>query len=272
MLQKIQQTADYIRGRVADMPKTAIILGTGLGALVDHIEEKIYIPYTEIPNFPVSTVEGHSGNLIFGRLGNKRVMAMQGRFHFYEGYDMKQVTFPVRVMRALGVKTLFVSNAAGGMNPDFIIGDIMIINDHINLFPEHPLRGKNYNELGDRFPDMSEAYSRRLIAQAQEIAKEKGIRVVQGVYVGTQGPTFETPAEYRYFHRIGGDAVGMSTVPEVIVARHGGMDVFGVSVITDLGVEGIVEQVSHEEVQKAAAAAQPKMMEIMTELVNRFEE
>ncbi|MBQ8773815.1 MAG: purine-nucleoside phosphorylase [Muribaculaceae bacterium] len=272
MLQKIQQTADYIRGKVVDMPKTAIILGTGLGALVDHIEEKIYIPYTEIPNFPVSTVEGHSGNLIFGRLGNKRVMAMQGRFHFYEGYDMKQVTFPVRVMRALGVKTLFVSNAAGGMNPDFIIGDIMIINDHINLFPEHPLRGKNYNELGDRFPDMSEPYSRRLIAQAQEIAKEKGIRVVQGVYVGTQGPTFETPAEYRYFHRIGGDAVGMSTVPEVIVARHGGMDVFGVSVITDLGVEGIVEQVSHEEVQKAAAAAQPKMMEIMTELVNRFEE
>lgn len=272
MLQKIQQTADYIRGKVVDMPKTAIILGTGLGALVDHIEEKIYIPYAEIPNFPMSTVEGHSGNLIFGRLGNKRVMAMQGRFHFYEGYDMKQVTFPVRVMRALGVKTLFVSNAAGGMNPDFIIGDIMIINDHINLFPEHPLRGKNYNELGDRFPDMSEPYSRNLIAQAQEIAKEKGIRVVQGVYVGTQGPTFETPAEYRYFHRIGGDAVGMSTVPEVIVARHGGMDVFGVSVITDLGVEGIVEQVSHEEVQKAAAAAQPKMMEIMTELVNRFEE
>jgi purine-nucleoside phosphorylase len=199
-------------------------------------------------------------------------MAMQGRFHFYEGYGMKEVTFPVRVMKALGIKTLFVSNAAGGMNPEFLIGDIMIITDHINLFPEHPLRGKNYNELGPRFPDMSEAYSRRLIKQATEIAAEKGIRVMHGVYVGTQGPTFETPAEYKYFHIIGGDAVGMSTVPEVIVARHSGIEVFGVSVITDLGVEGIVEQVSHEEVQKAAQAAQPKMMEIMTELVNRFEE
>ncbi len=272
MIEKINQTAEYIRSKVADMPKTAIILGTGLGALVDHIEDKQYIPYSEIPNFPLSTVEGHSGNLIFGNLGNKRVMAMQGRFHFYEGYDMKTVTFPIRVMKALGIKTLFVSNAAGGMNPEFIIGDIMIITDHINLFPEHPLRGKNYSELGPRFPDMSEAYSKRLIKQATEIAQEKGIRVMHGVYVGTQGPTFETPAEYKYFHIIGGDAVGMSTVPEVIVARHSGMEVFGVSVITDLGVEGIVEEVSHEEVQKAAQKAQPKMMEIMTELVNRFEE
>lgn len=272
MLTLINQTADYIRGKIANIPQTAIILGTGLGALVDHIEEKQFIPYTEIPNFPISTVEGHSGNLIFGKLGNKRVMAMQGRFHFYEGYDMKQVTFPVRVMKALGVKTLFVSNAAGGMNPTFEIGDIMIINDHINLFPEHPLRGKNYNELGDRFPDMSEPYSHRLINEAKTIASEKGIRIVEGVYVGTQGPTFETPAEYRYFHRIGGDAVGMSTVPEVIVARHGGMEVFAVSVITDLGVEGVVEKVSHEEVQLAAQKAQPRMMEIMRELVNRFEE
>ncbi len=269
MLEKIQQTAEYIRTKISDIPQTAIILGTGLGALVDHIVEKQYIPYIEIPNFPVSTVEGHSGNLIFGKLGEKRVMAMQGRFHFYEGYDMKQVTFPVRVMKALGIKTLFVSNAAGGMNPSFQIGDIMIINDHINLFPEHPLRGKNYNELGDRFPDMSEPYSHRLIAEAKKIAQEKSIRVVEGVYVGTQGPTFETPAEYRYFYRIGGDAVGMSTVPEVIVARHGGMEVFAVSVITDLGVEGIVEKVSHEEVQKAAQQAQPRMMEIMKELVNR---
>ncbi len=269
MLEQIKQTADYIKSIVSEIPDTAIILGTGLGALVDHIDEKQYIPYTEIPNFPVSTVEGHSGNLIFGKLGNKKVMAMQGRFHFYEGYDMKQVTFPVRVMKALGVKTLFVSNAAGGMNPDFEIGDIMIINDHINLFPEHPLRGKNYNELGDRFPDMSEPYSHRLIAEAKQIASDKNIRVVEGVYVGTQGPTFETPAEYRYFHRIGGDAVGMSTVPEVIVARHGGMEVFAVSVITDLGVEGIVEKVSHEEVQKAAQKAQPRMMEIMKELVTR---
>lgn len=269
MLEQIKQTADYIKNIVSEIPDTAIILGTGLGALVDHIDEKQYIPYTEIPNFPVSTVEGHSGNLIFGKLGQKKVMAMQGRFHFYEGYDMKQVTFPVRVMKALGVKTLFVSNAAGGMNPEFEIGDIMIINDHINLFPEHPLRGKNYNELGERFPDMSEPYSHRLIAEAKQIAADKNIRVVEGVYVGTQGPTFETPAEYRYFHRIGGDAVGMSTVPEVIVARHGGMDVFAVSVITDLGVEGIVEKVSHEEVQKAAQKAQPRMMEIMKELVAR---
>ncbi len=271
MLQTIKQTADYIRSRVeGEMPKTAIILGTGLGALVDHIDNKQYIPYTDIPNFPVSTVEGHSGNLIFGTLGSKRVMAMQGRFHFYEGYDMKLVTFPVRVMKALGIETLFVSNAAGGMNPAFEIGDIMIITDHINLFPEHPLRGKNYNELGPRFPDMSEAYSHRLIKHALDIAKEKDIRVMQGVYVGTSGPTFETPAEYRYFHIIGGDAVGMSTVPEVIVARHSGMEVFAVSVITDLGVEGIVEKVSHEEVQKAAQGAQPKMMEIMRELVSRF--
>lgn len=270
MLENIKQTAEYIRSRVSDMPETAIILGTGLGALVDSIEEKVYIPYTDIPNFPVSTVEGHSGNLIFGRLGNKRVMAMQGRFHFYEGYDMAKVTFPIRVMKFLGIKTLYVSNAAGGMNPEFMVGDIMIITDHINLFPEHPLRGKNYNELGPRFPDMSEAYSRRLVKAATEIAAEKSIRVMHGVYVGTQGPTFETPAEYKYFHIIGGDAVGMSTVPEVIVARHMGIEVFGVSVITDLGVEGVVEQVSHEEVQKAANAAQPKMMEIMTELVNRY--
>lgn len=272
MIQKIQQTADYIRSRVNEIPLTAIILGTGLGALVDHIEDKQYIAYTDIPNFPVSTVEGHSGNLIFGKLGNKKVMAMQGRFHFYEGYDMKQVTFPVRVMKELGIKSLFVSNAAGGMNPEFEIGDIMIINDHINLFPEHPLRGKNYDQLGPRFPDMSEPYSRRLIKEAITIAEEKGIRVVQGVYVGTQGPTFETPAEYRYFYRIGGDAVGMSTVPEVIVARHGGMEVFAVSVITDLGVEGKIEQVSHDEVQIAAQKAQPRMMEIMRELVNRFKE
>lgn len=271
MLETIQQTADFIRSKVSSLPQTAIILGTGLGALVDHIEDKQYIPYSEIPNFPVSTVEGHSGNLIFGKLGNKPVMAMQGRFHYYEGYTMQQVTFPVRVMKNLGIKTLFVSNAAGGMNPEFMIGDIMVITDHINLFPEHPLHGKNYNELGPRFPDMSEAYSRRLVKHAFEIAEEKGIRLMHGVYVGTQGPTFETPAEYRYFHIIGGDAVGMSTVPEVIVARHSGIEVFGVSVITDLGVEGIVEEVSHEEVQKAAQAAQPKMMEIMTELVNRFE-
>ena len=218
-------------------PETAIILGTGLGSLVNEITEKYEIKYEEIPNFPISTVEGHSGKLIFGKLGNKDIMAMQGRFHYYEGYSMKEVTFPVRVMRELGIKTLFVSNAAGGMNPDFEIGDLMIITDHINHFPEHPLRGKNI-DYGPRFPDMSEAYNRALIAQAKEIAAEKGIRVVEGVYVGVSGPTFETPAEYKLYRIFGGDAVGMSTVPEVIVAKHCGIRVFGMSVITNLVVEG----------------------------------
>jgi purine-nucleoside phosphorylase len=268
MLQKIQETAEFLKGKMTTTPETAIILGTGLGSLVNEITDKYEIEYKDIPNFPLSTVEGHSGKLIFGKLGDKEIMAMQGRFHFYEGYSMKEVTFPVRVMRELGIKTLFVSNAAGGMNPDFIIGDLMIINDHINFFPEHPLRGKNI-PYGDRFPDMSAAYDKELIAMAKEIAAEKGIRVVEGVYLGTQGPTFETPAEYRMFHRMGGDAVGMSTVPEVIVARHCGIRVFGISVITDLGVEGIVVECSHEEVQKAADEAQPKMTTIFREIVNR---
>ena len=269
MIEKINQTAEYLRSRVTDMPRTAIILGTGLGALVDYIDDKLYIPYSEIPNFPVSTVEGHSGNLIFGTLGGKRVIAMQGRFHYYEGYDMKQVTFPVRVFKALGVDTLFVSNAAGGMNKEFRVGDMMVITDHINLFPENPLRGRNYNELGPRFPAMTEAYSHALVAEADKIAAEKGIRLMHGVYVGTPGPTFETPAEYEYFRIIGGDAVGMSTVPEVIVAAHASMRVFGVSVITDLGGKDITEVPTHEEVQKAAEKAQPNVVEIMRELVKR---
>ncbi|MDO4510986.1 MAG: purine-nucleoside phosphorylase [Bacteroidales bacterium] len=272
-LELIGETATYIQQKVGEMPKTAIILGTGLGELVKHIDIKVAIPYAEIPNFPVSTVEGHSGRLIFGNLGNKYIMAMQGRFHYYEGYSMKEATFPVRVMNKLGVKTLFVSNAAGGMNPEFRIGDLMIITDHVNLFPEHPLRGKNYNELGPRFPSMDEPYSHRLIAKAKEIAAQKGIRLMEGVYVGTQGPTFETPAEYRYFSRLGGDAVGMSTVPEVIVARHMDMEVFGMSVITDLGGEGIeVVKVSHEEVQEAAAKAEPVMSMVMEEIINQFQE
>ena len=270
MLVKINLTANYIKAKISNLPNIAIILGTGLGALVNHIEEAEYISYSDIPNFPISTVEGHSGNLIFGYLGGKRIMAMQGRFHYYEGYDMKEVTFPIRVMKALGVKTLFVSNAAGGMNKEFRVGDIMIINDHINLFPENPLRGKNYNELGPRFPAMTEAYSHKLIKLANEIAAEKGIRVMNGVYVGTSGPTFETPAEYEYFRIIGGDAVGMSTVPEVIVANHASMEVFGVSVITDLGGKDITEVPTHEEVQKAAMKAQPKMVEIMQTLISKI--
>jgi len=267
MLTKINETAQYLRSRVSDMPRIAIILGTGLGSLVDYIEEKQYIPYSEIPNMPVSTVEGHSGNLIFGVLGGKRVIAMQGRFHFYEGYDMKQVTFPVRVFKALGVETLFVSNAAGGMNKEFKVGDVMVITDHINLFPENPLHGKNYEELGPRFPAMTEPYSHRLIALADDIARRDNIRLMHGVYVGTQGPTFETPAEYEYFRVIGGDAVGMSTVPEVIVARHASMEVFGISVITDLGGKDITDVPSHEEVQQAAVKAQPTVVAIIRDMV-----
>lgn len=236
-VRKIQETANFLRSKMHTQPETAIILGTGLGSLVHEITDAYEISYKDIPNFPISTVEGHSGKLIFGKLGNKDIMAMQGRFHFYEGYSMQEVTFPVRVMRELGIKTLFVSNAAGGMNPDFSIGDLMIITDHINFFPEHPLRGKNI-EYGPRFPDMSEAYSKELINKALQIAEEKGINVQQGIYIGTQGPTFETPAEYKMFHILGADAVGMSTVPEVIVANHCGIKVFGISVITDLGVEG----------------------------------
>lgn len=268
MLEKIKETALFLSERVNNMPKTAIILGSGLGTLVDHIDNKIVIPYSQIPNMPVSTVQGHSGNLIFGDLNGKRVIAMQGRFHYYEGYDMKTVTFPVRVFRALGVDTLYVSNAAGGMNKDFRVGDIMTITDQINLFPENPLRGKNYEELGPRFPAMTEAYDHELIRKADEIAKRLGIRLMHGVYVGTTGPTFETPAEYEYFRVIGGDAVGMSTVPEVIVARHAGMRVYGISVITDLGGKDVRQVPTHEEVQMAAENAQPKMLAIIKELVS----
>jgi purine nucleoside phosphorylase I, inosine and guanosine-specific len=239
-----------------------------LGQLASEITDKYEFPYNEIPNFPVSTVEGHAGKLIFGKLGGKDIMAMEGRFHFYEGYDMKQVTFPERVMYELGIKTLFVSNASGGMNPNFVIGDLMIIDDHINFFPEHPLRGKNF-PTGPRFPDMHEAYDKQLRNLADQIAKEKGIRVVHGVYVGVSGPTFETPAEYKMYHRLGGDAVGMSTVPEVIVARHCGIKVFGMSIITDLGLEDQPVEVSHEEVQVAANKAQPLMTEIMREIIKR---
>lgn len=270
MIEQINQTAEYLRSRVADMPRIAIILGTGLGGLRNNIHDQVIIPYSEIPNFPVSTVEGHSGNLIFGTLGGKRVIAMQGRFHYYEGYDMKQVTFPVRVFKALGVETLFVSNAAGGMNKEFKVGDIMTITDHINLFPENPLRGKNYNELGPRFPAMTAAYSQRLIDIADKIAAGNDIRLMHGVYVGTPGPTFETPAEYEYFRIIGGDAVGMSTVPEVIVANHASMEVYGISVITDLGGKDIKEVPTHEEVQLAAQKAEPKMVKLIEGIIENI--
>jgi len=249
-------------------PETAIILGTGLGQLASEIADATDIPYSDIPNFPVSTVEGHDGKLIFGRLGGKDIIAMKGRFHYYEGWTMREVTFPIRVMYELGIKTLFVSNAAGGMNPSFKIGDIMVITDHINLFPKHPLRGKNF-PTGPRFPDMHEAYAHTLIEQARQIAQEKDIRLVYGVYVGVQGPTFETPAEYRMYRIMGGDAIGMSTVPEVIVANHCGIRVFGISVITDLGGFDVPVKVSHEEVQIAANKAQPIMTDLIREMIRR---
>ncbi len=269
MLKNIQETAEWLRQHTSMRPLTAIVLGTGLGRLAQEIEIVDAFPYQDIPHFPVSTVEGHQGRLIFGRLGGKDVMALQGRFHFYEGYDMKQVTFPVRVMYEMGIKNLFVSNAAGGMNPDFEIGDLMLITDHINFMPEHPLHGPNF-PTGPRFPDMHEAYDHHFLQMAREIAAEKGIRTVEGVYLATQGPTFETPSEYRMYHRWGADAVGMSTVPEVIVARHCGIRVFGISIITDLGVEGRIVEVSHEEVQKAADAVQPLMADIFREMVSRI--
>lgn len=270
MLERIQETANYIRSKQSVIPNIAIILGTGLGELVHEIEDAQSIPYSEIPNFPLSTVEGHSGKLIFGKLGGKDVIAMQGRFHYYEGYNMQEVTFPIRVFQALGIEYLFVSNAAGGMNGSFQIGDIMLIEDHINLFPEHPLRGKNYKELGVRFPDMSEPYNKVLRRKASEIANKNNIKLQYGVYVGTQGPTFETPAEYNYFRIIGGDAVGMSTVPEVIVANHAKMKVLAFSIITDLGVIGKIVEVSHEDVQEAAMIAQPKMAFIMKEIIKEL--
>ncbi|MDR2823836.1 MAG: purine-nucleoside phosphorylase [Prevotellaceae bacterium] len=270
MLKQIQETAEFLRHRMPAEAKVGIILGTGLGDLVTQIDIEKEIPYQTIPNFPVSTVEGHSGKLIFGKLGNVDIVAMQGRFHYYEGYDMQEVTFPVRVMKELGINALIVSNASGGMNPAFEIGNLMIITDHINHFPEHPLRGRNYRELGPRFPDMSEAYSRNLIAKAKEIAARNGIKVVEGIYLGTSGPTFETPAEYKMFRLLGADAVGMSTVPEVIVANHAGMQVFGISIITDLGVEGKIVEVTHDEVQKIGNAAQPLMTKIIKELINEI--
>jgi purine-nucleoside phosphorylase len=268
MYERIQKTASWLKERMTTSPKTAIILGTGLGQLASEISDTYEFPYADIPNFPVSTVEGHSGKLIFGKLGGKDILAMQGRFHFYEGYSMKEVTFPVRVMYELGIETLFVSNASGGMNPEFKIGDLMIITDHINCFPEHPLNGKNF-PTGPRFPDMHEAYDHQLIALADEIAQQQAIPVQHGVYVGVQGPTFETPAEYRMYRILGGDAVGMSTVPEVIVAHHCGIKTFGISIITDLGGFDVPVAVSHEEVQEAANKAQPLMTAIMREMISR---
>ena len=266
MLEVIKQTADHLKEKTNFEPQIGIILGTGLGGLVNEINIAHAISYEDIPNFPVSTVEGHKGQLIFGDLGGKRVVAMQGRFHFYEGYSMNELVFPVRVMKFLGIEKLMVSNASGGVNPDFEIGDIMLISDHINLFPTNPLMGPNMNELGPRFPDMSQAYCKDILKTAEEVAKELNIYVVKGIYAGLSGPTLETPAEYQYVRNVGADAVGMSTVPEVIAARHMGIPCFGVSVITDLGVPGKIVEVTHEDVQKVAAKAEL----ILTKMVKRL--
>ena len=269
-LNQIYEAVSFIKTKHDKPISVGIILGTGLGSLGNQIEVDLEIDYQDIPHFPVSTVESHSGKLIFGTVSGKKVIAMKGRFHYYEGYSMKEVTFPVRVMKKLGVETLLVSNASGGLNPIQEVGDVMVISDHINLFPENPLRGKNYDELGPRFPDMSDAYSRRLIQLALDIASEKRIKLHTGVYCGVEGPNLETPAEYNYLRIIGGDAVGMSTVPEVLVARHSGMEVFGISAITDLGVEGKIHQISLQDVLAAAAKAEPVMSQIMRELVARI--
>lgn len=270
MLTQFKESVAYIQSKTNVQPTFGIILGTGLGGLVKEIEVIDEIPYSEIPHFPVSTVESHSGKLIFGILGGKKVMAMQGRFHFYEGYDMKQVTYPVRVMKLMGIEKLFVSNASGGVNPDFAVGEIMIQNDHINLFPAHPLIGKNFDELGPRFPDMSEPYCPDMIALAQQIAEENNIKVSVGTYAGLTGPTLETPAEYGYVRAIGADAVGMSTVPEVIVARHMEIPCFAISIITDLGVPGKIQKVSVQDVIEVANRQEPKMTLIMRELIARL--
>ncbi|MBK5283842.1 MAG: purine-nucleoside phosphorylase [Bacteroidia bacterium] len=267
MSEKIQQTVEYIRSIVKTIPESGIILGSGLGGLVREIEIEHSLSYRDLPNFPVSTVAGHQGKLIFGKLSGKNVVVMQGRFHFYEGYTMQEITFPVRVMKTLGIKTLFISNAAGGVNPAFKIGDLMFISDHINLMPSNPLIGKNDESLGTRFPDMSEPYNKKLIEHAGKFAKENNIRAHTGVYVSVSGPTFETGAEYKYIRTIGGDAVGMSTVPEVIVAVHMKLPCFAVSVITDLGGMDEPTPVSHLEVLKAAEEAESKLTLIIKELV-----
>jgi purine-nucleoside phosphorylase len=267
MLQKIKETAEYLETKITLKPRIGIILGTGLGGLVNEIEIKHTIPYEFIPNFPVSTVDGHRGQLIFGVMSGKNIVAMQGRFHYYEGYTMQEITFPIRVMKFMGVDLLILSNASGGVNPDFEVGDLMIIEDHINLMKNNPLIGQNEEEIGTRFPDMSVAYDPDLIRKTFGIAEKHGIRLQKGVYAAVSGPTFETPAEYRYIRTIGADAVGMSTVPEVIAARHMGLRCFAFSVISDLGVPGKIVEITHKDVIHAASNVEPKMTRIIKELI-----
>ncbi len=272
MLENIQRTTSYIKSRIGDFePEVGIILGTGLGGLVREIEIEKQLMYSNIPDFPISTLEFHSGKLIFGTLAGKKVVAMQGRLHYYEGYNMQQITFPVRVMKMLGVKTLFVSNASGALNPDFRKGDLMIIADHINLQAQNPLIGNNENALGPRFPDMSEPYNNTLIEKGLKIAADNNITCHKGVYVSVTGPNLETRAEYRFLRIIGGDAVGMSTVPEVIVANHMSLPVFAISVLTDEGFPDTLKPVSVEEILAVATAAEPKLTLILKELVTQID-
>jgi purine-nucleoside phosphorylase len=268
---KITESVEFINQKSNIKPKIAIILGTGLGRLVEDIKEKEIIPYSDIPNFPISTVQGHGGNLVLGKLENKEVVAMQGRFHYYEGYNLKEVTFPVRVMKKLGADVIIISNAAGGMNRFFKRGDLMLITDHINLFGDNPLIGPNDEELGLRFPDMSEAYDRKLVELTLKVALEEKIKLHQGIYVGLTGPTLETPAEYRFLIKIGAGAVGMSTVPEVIVANHMRMKVLGISCITDLAINGVIVKTSLEEILKAASNAEPIMTKLVKKVIQKID-
>jgi len=270
MWEKVQQTIDYIKEKTNFIPEYGVILGSGLGSFTQDIEIEFTLPYNEIPNFPVSTVEGHKGALVFGTIGSKKVVAMQGRFHFYEGYNMKEVTFPVRVMKYLGVEKLIVSNASGGVNSNYKVGSIVLLKDHINMMPEHPLRGKNDERFGPRFVNMSEPYSRKMTAKAKEIAASLNIEVQDGVYLGLQGPTFETISEYRMVKILGADCVGMSTVPEVIVARHMDLETFGISVITDMGNEESIDTITHAEVLEAAQKAEPHVRDLIRNLIIQY--
>lgn len=268
LLQSIEESVNYIKSKVDVQPQYGIILGTGLGNLAEEIDMEAQLSYGDIPHFPVSTVESHKGRLIFGTLAGKKVVAMQGRFHYYEGYSMQQVTYPVRVFKALGIDVLFISNASGGLNPGYQNGDLMILRDHINMQPAHPLRGKNYDTLGPRFPDMLKTYDKGLIEKGLAIAAANDIRCHKGVYVSVSGPCLETPAEYKMFHIIGGDAVGMSTVPEVIVAKHMELPVFAISVITDMGYpEENIKETSLEDVIAVASEAEPKLTLVIRELI-----
>lgn len=270
MWEEVQETVSQIKEKINFTPEYGVILGSGLGSFTDEMEVAYTLPYNEIINFPVSTVQGHKGALVFGTIGDKKVVAMQGRFHFYEGYSMTEVTFPVRVMKFLGVEKLVVSNASGGVNPNYKVGSIVMITDHINMTPEHPLRGKNDERFGPRFVNMSEPYSRKMIAKATEIAKELNIEVQEGIYLGLQGPTFETLAEYKMVKILGADCVGMSTVPEVIVARHMDLETFGISVITDMGDAESIGTISHDEVLEAAKNAEPKVRSLIKELILNY--